>query len=455
METRTYDIVLGNRDRVEAALVALNKRAARKALPLLAWTWGKVTKHTRGKHPVTEEPIVHFTIALSIPVEVPKYQGWTFVATLEHLTDDEGRKANILHAVPGEDVPVRFRDAAPYCDHCRSLRRRADTYVLRHESGNIVQVGSTCLQDFLGTDEAGRLAGRAEMLSGLGELIGMGENEEGFGGGGGGYSNTYSMEEYLGYVAWCVRVQGWLARSAARDEGCRSTADSAWVYMVFPDDRRKANCEPTAEDKQMGMDALDWAAGISDERVNNEKGDYLHNLRTIARNGYVTGRNAGIAASTVTTYQRFLGDEIKRQQRAARPIRNEYVGEVGKPFDAKNVMLDFVTGYESEYGYVTVLKFLTEAGETLVWKTNSDVKLERQDCGKFYDISGKVKKHEMYKDRKQTCLTRCDVTDEAERAERAARLAQALAEKAAKKEAAKAARKAERAAKKAQSTPAS
>lgn len=85
-----------------------------------------------------------------------------------------------------------------------------------------------------------------------------------------------------------------------------------------------------------------------------------------------------------------------------------YVGTVGKR-ETFAVVLDFVTGYETAYGYTTVLKFRTDEGATLVWKA-SNTGLARGDVGKRYALKGTVKAHAEYKGTKQTMVSRCAVT---------------------------------------------
>lgn len=154
--------------------------------------------------------------------------------------------------------------------------------------------------------------------------------------------------------------------------------------------------------------AVAWAESLTDEQVNVENGDYLHSLRVVARVGYVTPKLMGVGASMIVAYERHLGRERAKADRAARPVSG-YVGVVGERsiFDAK---LDFVTGYESDFGYVSVLKFVTDSGAVLVWKTTTSG-LERSDVGKRYIVRGTVKAHAEYKGAKQTTLSRAELNE--------------------------------------------
>ncbi len=404
-----FQVLLFNRARVEAGLTALSKRAARKGLTPHTWTWGKA--YTKREHVSHDSPCqspgtcggcqMVSRIPLTLEGQSPKFDGWTFTAALQHLDGE-----NIVRTVPGKEIPPAFRTRGPVCDHCKHNRRRNDTYVLAHEDGRTVQVGSTCIADFLGSSAALQLAAEATFLAacrGIAE-----EGEEGFGYGNA--SSDFTAEEYLPFVAWSVRVEGWTSRTVARErEGARATADRAFILMTDRKEREKADCVITSEDSTLATEAITWAESLTDAEVDSEKGDYLHNLRAVARTGMVTFRTAGIAASAVTAYQRHLGKARARAERAARPTLDAWLGTVGKR-ETWTVTLDFVTGYETDYGYTTVLKFRTAEGGTLTWKA-SNTELSRSDVGKTYSVKGTVKKHDTYKNEKQTMISRCIVTE--------------------------------------------
>lgn len=442
---RTFAVLLARKGAVEAALVALSKRAARKGIPgVLSWTWGKAYTSTEivsvpdGCEPPTGARLlatsdyvgganfeVNVTRApLTLTGETPRLNGWRFIATLQHLDGE-----NIVRCLPNEEIPPSYRTRGSMCDHCRANRRRNDTYILRHEDGRLMQVGSSCIRDFLGGDDAAMIAAKAEILA-LAASVAGDEGDESFGGSG---PLETLIAEYLPVVAWCVRVEGWKSRTVAREQGGEATANRAWTLLTDAKARLKAQCEPTAEDIATAASAEAWAESLTDEAVNSSKSDYLHNLRATARTGLVSFRTAGIVASTVTAYQRHIGQERAKVERAARPSLDIHVGTIGakvtfglppktgkKGQPLKNsptvlssepLTLDFVAGYEGAYGYVSILKFKTSEGASLVWKSTGDSGIGRADVGKQFTLSGTIKSHDTYKGEKQTALTRCDVRE--------------------------------------------
>lgn len=408
-ETRTFEILLAKRGHVEAALVNLAKRAKRKGLPVLAWTWGEPYERIENA-PMTAEQMEVMAathaptptrkvarIPLTIPMEIPKFNGWTLLAVLEHLDGE-----NIIRAVPGQVCPTEYRTRGPACDHCKHKRRRNDTILVRHDDGRTLQVGSTCLGDFLGTDTAGNLAARAEFLASIEEM------SEEWGSDCGAAPSHLLLSHFLAFVAYSVRTEGWLSKTAAKERGsdtstCGRACAHHWDVTARKGEMK--NIFPTDEDEALGEAAAAWAEAISDDEVNRASGDYLHNVRAVARNASVGNRQLGIAASIIVAYQNHLGRELKRRARAERPQLDAHVGTVGKR-EVFAVELDFVTSYETDYGCTTVLKFRTPEGATLVWKA-SNTDLTRSDVGKRYLLKGTVKKHDDYKGEKQTLVTRC------------------------------------------------
>lgn len=252
---------------------------------------------------------------------------------------------------------------------------------------------------------------------------------EGMGCGGG--ERTRTLADYLPIVAWFVRdtTYGWVPRSKATDVGAPATADLAWTVMVNSGEARKIGVDVTEEDKAMAAAACAWAESLSDATVDAERGDYLHNLRAVARTGLVTARTDGIAASMIVAYQRHVARERELAESAQRVRVDAFVGtlkqrvtfglpqEVGKKgkplkgapvvLSTEPVWLEAVIGYESSFGYTTVVKFRSAEGHLLVWKSH-DTGVTRADVGKRYTLSGAIKAHSVYADVKQTVLTRCE-----------------------------------------------
>jgi hypothetical protein len=400
-----FAIRFENRDVVEEGLSAIAKRARRKGIPgALAWSWGSIETRTEEHDGSPGGQRRYRVIFLALEGEAPRFEGWRFLATLQHERD-----GNIVRAVPGEEAPLWARSTPSKCDHCNSTRRRNDTYILAHDDGRTVQVGSSCIKDFLGCEDAWNLAAKAELVAEAREL-----SERSYGSTG---REEVEIDVYLAYVVWCVKNFGWVPRT--RKEGAPKdlpTADMA-DQVIARGGYGFTTEALTDEIKAEARAAVEWTRNIPET-----SGDYLYNIRMVARLGFVEPRTRGLAASIVIAHQKAIGEARRREERAATPSR--HVGVVGEKaawgmtespkktarLDIDPLTLDFVADYPTQYGVTTVLKFRDVEGNIIVWKA-SGAAPERSDVGKKYALSGTIKAHIDYQGQAQTMVTRCKLTE--------------------------------------------
>jgi hypothetical protein len=274
---------------------------------------------------------------ITLTGRVPRFEGWDFVATLQHLSVD-GESANILRTVPGFEgkLPDQFRTSAPDCDHCHTNRARKDTLIVRNVgTGEWKQVGRNCVVDFLfGKDPHAVIAALEGMQSAMGLCMGAGE-------GGGRSEERFGVEELLTHVAALVRVDGWMSRSKARaagfDEG--ATVDSALKIMFPPQfsgpnaerDRREyeawcAKRAATDGDKETVAKALAFAHEVLPER--KDSNDYLFSLWVSVNQPVIGRREAGIAASLIACYLREVEQLTLRKLEQEKMGNSQHLGTV-------------------------------------------------------------------------------------------------------------------------------
>lgn len=358
-----------------------------------------VAGHDEDGHDImVERVIMMHHLAIFNPNVV--VSGWEFMAKLEHT--EEG---NILHTLPGKTVPHQYRECDAWCDHCKTRRRRNDTFVL-HFAGtpdSILwkQVGRNCLADFLGRD-AEKYADAAEMYYSLDQLAAAseGEGEGGFGSGGG--SDYAMLPHYLAYVAEVIAHLGWKSRSSAHTYGGQATANIAMTHMWRPRGMKDSDFlfrTPTTKSEESAAAAIAWAEELSDEDVRDS--EYLHNIRVIARRGVVGGKQFGYAASIVSSYQRHIG-ELEIKARRATQVSN-YVGEEGER-RIFHLLVEKVIQLESDFGISQLHLMSDESGNRFIWYAHG-VTL---DTGKYHYIKGTIKSHKEREGVKQNMLNRCE-----------------------------------------------
>ena len=84
-------------------------------------------------------------------------------------------------------------------------------------------------------------------------------------------------------------------------------------------------------------------------------------------------------------------------------MENKWIGSIGQRLNGLELKVVFIKQFESEWGVSTLHKFVDEEGNSFSWFSSS----KTLEMGSSYRLNGTVKKHEEYKERKTTQLTRC------------------------------------------------
>lgn len=248
---------------------------------------------------------------VNLDVDTIKMGDWTFVARIDHSQET----GNIIRTVPnvGIDVETRFRHSHPDCEHCNHKRLRRDTFVLfNNENGEMKQVGSTCLSDFLGHDarNIGRIAEYASYAHELARAVEsdpVGQTLQ---------DRRYvDLHDYLSHCAAMVRTRGWVSgKMAYENDFLTSTRNDAL------DNLHRKMVEVTEEDHAVAEAALAWAQSFGDKKVLN---DYEHNVLVIANSPVIEFRACGIAASIVGVY---LRNNFKRAEKVTLDNMSALIG---------------------------------------------------------------------------------------------------------------------------------
>lgn len=100
-------------------------------------------------------------------------------------------------------------------------------------------------------------------------------------------------------------------------------------------------------------------------------------------------------------------DIIKEKKKVTEPpCESKWVGEEGEKIECE-VVLDRISGCETRFGWSNIYYFKQDKN-ILVWFTKTNINAE---VGDMLHLSGTIKKHDTYNDRKQTILTRVKVKE--------------------------------------------
>ncbi len=283
-----------------------------------------------------------------------------------------------------DGVPQEYRNDDFMCNHCGTRRAKKEVYILQHDDGNIIQVGSACIKDFLGDSIVSTIFYYKSLEQ-------IGDNRES-------YDSQFHSIDMYNEVEKVIAI----SHEIIKKNGYVSKADSEWkdepATFTLVKEQLKNSPEPKEESIELAKKIIEWYMTLSNED------SFTFNVQQILESGYVRTSKVALITFLPQSYKRHL---IKLAQKEA--TNNEYVGKVGDKFSGK-VTLNKVSSYESHFGYkettVYIHIFVDDEGHQLIWKTSSACLEE----GQRYIISGTIKEHNEYNDTKQTILTRCKRT---------------------------------------------
>jgi hypothetical protein len=380
----------------------LNKRANKLGLdPIIVERIGHFDKTHRFNDLgfYRREEITIRYVEVQITGKSPKFNGWTFIATIEH----EKASKNLIKTIPGIELDHYYRDAPPDCHHCNTNRWRKKTYICRHEDGKEMQVGSTCVKDFLGHKSPESIAWQCEMLGKVREMFFNPDSEED------GYRVPRSamripIRELFQIVAQSVRERGWVSKSKAWEQPevyGESTYDDV-MNMMFPGPNEKCRIDTNTQDAKLAYGARQWAEALHPDK-DGKFSDYEYNINVLAQESSIGLSELGLAASIVGVWKMKL-DRMKQNKGPKR--LNEYFGEVKTRYDLE-LTVKSISGFDGEWGYTTIYKMRDQENRAFSWfSTSHKVSL---DEGETYKCKATVKKHQEWKDWKETVLTRLNL----------------------------------------------
>jgi len=368
-------------DATEAKINKLNTRAQQRGWTGTVVLSGKlveVTETAPSGLPVTVQ-----YMDTEIDGDPPRYEGWEFLASVEF-------DPLVVYGAPGA-CPVDRNALRPHeCDHCRITKpNRKHIYVVRNtETGEQMQVGSTCLKDFLGWDT--KPVWISTDVSDYAPDGGFGHTEP-----------TYSVETVLA-MAWAViQEYGYVRTNDYQGEPTKYSVLSALAPRNAHDRIISAAVEPHIPGAlKMAAEIREWVLGTTGQN------EYLRNLRSICSADFVAFRTFGILVSAPQAWAKDRERTLIRERENAGKL-NEWNGAEGDKLDL-TVTVIAVRFFSGDYGTTTLYTMLGTDGRTYKWWAS------RQPFGdtvtdKQFTIRGTVKKLDEYQGHKATVLTRVKV----------------------------------------------
>ena len=288
------------------------------------------------------------------------------------------------------------------CDHCGHNRTRGRIFVVTREDGQTAQVGSNCLEAFLGVKPQGLWALEWDELAEL-------EDKE-----------NWNWDSIPPKDRMYARDDMLVAALEASNGG----AD--YVKAFGPG---KSTAELVRESYRATHDRTDivkkWAPTVRDivawsRTIEAEPGSYLGNVKAVLagdETAMVRGEHLGVAVSSVVAYR---NAQQRNEEKKARPVvLNEYLAPPGEKLQDLPATVLGVSSFQTSYGYgregtVHVVKLLDDAGHLVTWFASGKLVDRGEDGNPWFLEAGErvvidkatVKANEEYRDQAQTVITR-------------------------------------------------
>lgn len=334
---------------------------------------------------INQTSVVYIT---RVEGEAPSYGGWVFLARVDRV----GKSFTVATA-PGVDHVDRTLVQPGVCEHCGFDRQRNNTYVVRNEeTGQVVNVGSTCIKDFLGWSANVVFFGEGD--SSL-------EPEQGvrFA------TPEFSLDTVLAYAYAATRAFGWVASSAFSYTG-RPTAE--WVRLglgLFRPTKQEEN--DLGRLREFAAEAESKVAEIRAYITSDDfagQSSYVDNLKAVFEQDVVGVKQIGLVASAPQALIRHQEKQAERKAEATKTADSDFVGQPKDKVEVKGT-IEAVRFIDGDYGTTTLYTILGEDGNLFKWFSTNGALGEQ--AGVQVHIRGTVKKHDEYRGTKSTVLTRC------------------------------------------------
>ena len=395
-----YDLPMTN---LYEALAQIDKANARLARNTIAERFTYVLDpYTREETNALGITIAQERVRLDLSAPRIGFDGWVFVARL--VEEDAGY---VTFCAPGQNLDGWARPDTPHCDYCGKFRRRAKLYVLRHtDTGEIKQVGASCITLFLGVKVAGLWTLEYDLDEHLpalggeewGEPVARGDR------------SLHKLDTIALALAFSEGGRGYISRARARDREIPATADiiatAVWgLQFIRNQELRRELAEGVTEARRIRTEQPELIdAVLASVETVDQASDYGMNLRTLLAGDYVSAKSVGIAASLVAVYARQQQHEAERATIAPGFVAPK--GAKVTDLDATVTVSRIIPGH---YGAKTLLVLRTEGNRLVKWFATG---LRDFEPGQRVRIlRATVKDHETFRGQDQTVVTRAKLED--------------------------------------------
>lgn len=367
-------------------------------------------------------------VKVNIEGEMPVLSGWKFLSTIHHRKMPEVLSSGgvqyenaVFHSFFLDDEEKLYLESQldelqacpPGCEHCNLPRLRNQTFILENqETGEQKQVGSTCIDDFLGEKSLKKALWFFEMDSLFKEdyVSSYVDNL---------YRSSSSkypvpLEIFVAQASLIIDAEGFVSRANSDSlNNIVATADRVVAAFTEPDSAQKRLFDAYVQGQPHKQ--LDKAKEVLKfyQSIDPKGKDFIQNIKRLALSGSANLRNrsdTGLAGYMAEGFSRELERRKAIELEKASRTNEHFGNEKERGMLKLNLTKAF---YDSSARFpYTRLTFKDDDGRLFEWTTSSSV--EDFEKGKTYIVTATIKNHSEYKGDKITNIIRLKDCQEVE-----------------------------------------
>jgi hypothetical protein len=367
----------------------MNRKAAKYGLPLIKIIVGdSYTEKQLIKEYGYFKRICIEKTNVTIIGNIPNIPNFSIAAVIDH------HPIAIVHSYM--EIPEHFRNRGSYCDHCHSMRMRNKTIILKNkETGEFIQVGSTCLKDYLNLDISRELS----HLTWVDDIKDEYENIVG-----GRMEYNFDLLDVFTATVKIINTFGFVKVSDNDYESGKVGTKYHLSDYFIPNSQDTVDYyknKLTLNDEiatETAKHIIDW---IKNNDSNNE---FMVNLKAMISLESIPTKYFGYIAGAVASYIR--ENESKKVEKIE--FNNTYRPEEIKSRITFKARLISIRAIDSFYGTSYMHKFMDDENREIIWfcSGNPLMNSDEIDSYKIITITGTIKEKKEYNNKKQTYLTR-------------------------------------------------
>lgn len=328
IDERVVPIAIWKWEEAEKAIAAANVRLERSGIDHrfeYEWRNERGVDIGSGHYPVKD---------LHISSPQIKFNGWGLRATLQNV---DGGQTFLIRS-SGDSIDSSSAPQSMVCDHCGTTRDRNNTYIMEHESGERVQLGSSCMEAYTGISPEGLWA----MDWRVPDTMRLEDDSEG---------DEFKVgREYLGgeprhLIALALSAsdggKSFVTQTSADYSNATSTADV--VRGILDGEAYEVAQAAHSWDQREIDDVIEYARGLE------SSGEYGRNVSVLVGAGTVSGRHLSTLVSVIAGWRKHKDTQSAAGWDIPAQPEQGWIGTVGEKIEpddfvvmsARNVRKEF------------------------------------------------------------------------------------------------------------------